>query len=273
MNEKVKRLAPTQDVLRELFLKSGNRCAFPGCHNVMMNEQGDFIGQICHIEAAEEGGERFNPNMTNEERRSFDNLMLMCYEHHVVTNNVAEYPVAKLKKMKKDHEDKFSGIIQKMSNSIMDYGKVSNFTKSKVCHKLSDVLEYGCSDYENAENSKVLNTVLNKLIDVPIETRSLLAIMVDRSFSDVLGNCNVPLHEIESAICMDASYILLQIDILKRRRLISEPDADEYGCPFCVLYGDYETGWNYWNDIRDFCKITGIPTSEICVNLNFSLFD
>lgn len=273
MEEKVKRLTPTKEVLRELFLKSGNQCAFPGCCNVMMDEMGNFIGQICHIEAAEEGGERFNPNMTNEERRSFDNLMLMCYEHHIVTNNVIEYPVPRLKKMKKDHEDKFSGIIQKMSNSIMDYGKAGNFTISKVCHKLSNVLGYNCTDEENVENSKVLNGLLNKLVEVPIETRFLLAIMVNRSFSDILGYCNVPLHEIELAICKDSSYILLQIDILKRRGLISEPDADEYGCPFCLLYGDFETGWNYWNDIREFCKITGISTNEICVNLNFSLFD
>ncbi len=273
MNEKVKRLAPTQEVLRELFLKSGNRCAFPGCHNLMMNERGDFIGQICHIEAAEEGGERFNPNMTNEERRSFDNLMLMCYEHHIVTNNVAEYPVSKLKKMKKDHEDKFSGIIQKMRNSIEDYGVTDNFTESKICRKLSDVMKYGCSDEENMENSQALNRILYKIIDVPIETRFLLSIMVSRSFSDRAGGCVVPLHEIESATCKDISYILQQIDILKRRGIISEPDADEYGCPFCLLHDDSETGWNYWNDIREFCKRVNIPVNEICVDLNFSLFD
>lgn len=101
MQEKPKRLAPTKEVLRELYLKSGNLCAYPGCHNVMCDEAGNFIGQICHIEAAEEGGERFNPHMTNEERRAAGNLMLMCYEHHVVTNNVAEYPVSRLKQMKK----------------------------------------------------------------------------------------------------------------------------------------------------------------------------
>lgn len=88
MNEKAKRLKPTVEVLRELYLKSGNQCAFPGCYNAMVDDNGNFIGQICHIEAAEAGGERFNPNMTNEERRSFDNLMLMCYEHHVVTRQI-----------------------------------------------------------------------------------------------------------------------------------------------------------------------------------------
>jgi hypothetical protein len=39
---------------------------------------GVFIGQLCHIEAAEEGGQRFNERMTNEERRAFENLLLLC---------------------------------------------------------------------------------------------------------------------------------------------------------------------------------------------------
>lgn len=273
MSENAKRLAPTSDVIRELYLKSGNQCAFPGCYNVMVNEMGTFIGQVCHIEAAEEGGERFNPNMTNEERRSFDNLMLMCYEHHVVTNDVLKYPVSKLKKMKKDHEDKFSGVIQKMQNSVVDYGVATNFSESRVCQALSDVMEYGCSEIENSENSRILNKLLNKIIDLPIETRFLLSIMVSRSFIDAWDNCSVPLHEIESSTCKDFSYILQQIDILKRRNLISEPELDEYNSPFCTLYGDRETGWCYWNDIREFCKKSKIPANIIFVDLNFALFD
>jgi hypothetical protein len=88
MEEKAKRLTPTSDTLRELFLKSGNLCSFPGCPQLMMNLEGVFIAQICHIEAAEEGGERFNQNMTNEQRRSAANLMLMCYEHHQVPASI-----------------------------------------------------------------------------------------------------------------------------------------------------------------------------------------
>src|SRR5262245_61632545 len=92
MPEKVKRLTPKPETLRELLLKSGNQCAIPGCSHLMMNEDGDFVGQICHIAAAETGGERFNPKMTNEARRSIENLMLMCYEHHVVTNSFRKVP-------------------------------------------------------------------------------------------------------------------------------------------------------------------------------------
>ena len=90
-DEEVKRLAPKQEILRELYIKSGNECAYPGCHNVLVDENGKFVGEVCHIEAAMPGGERFNPNMTNEDRRSFGNLMLMCHHHHVVTDDVCIY--------------------------------------------------------------------------------------------------------------------------------------------------------------------------------------
>ena len=60
VQEAPKRLAPTSEVARELYLKSGNQCAFPGCEKVMINSEGTFIGQICHIEAAMPDGPRFN---------------------------------------------------------------------------------------------------------------------------------------------------------------------------------------------------------------------
>lgn len=273
MTENIKRLKPTSNVVRELYLKSGNQCAFPGCHKVMVDDEGNFIGQICHIEAAEAGGERFNKNMTNEDRRRFNNLMLMCYEHHVVTDNVTKYPVAALKKMKKDHEDKFTGVIQMMKNSVVDYGLATNFSESNVCQALSDALEFGCSVEDNLWNSKILNKLLGALIDIPIETRALLSIMVSRSVLTAWGDCSVPLHEIEAATGRDPSYILRQIDILKRRGLISTPDEDEYGCPFCILCNDHESEWNYWRDIKEFCKIRDIQINAIFVDLNFSLFD
>lgn len=84
IDEDVKRLTPKQEVLRELYIKSENQCAFPKCHNVLVDEKGNFVGEVCHIEAAMPGGERFNPNMTNKERRSYDNLLLMCHHHYVV---------------------------------------------------------------------------------------------------------------------------------------------------------------------------------------------
>jgi len=41
--------------------------------------------------------------MTNDQRRHYDNLILLCPNHHTVTNDEKKYTVDGLKKMKADH--------------------------------------------------------------------------------------------------------------------------------------------------------------------------
>lgn len=102
------RLSPTRNIIRKLFANSGNQCAFPGCDHILIDDE-DFVGQICHIEAANEGGERYNEDQSDEERRGYGNLVLFCYKHHIKTNNVDEFTVEKLKRIKDEHESKFRG--------------------------------------------------------------------------------------------------------------------------------------------------------------------
>lgn len=119
---KAKRLNPTWDTRRQLFLLSMNRCAFPNCTHNIIDQNGHFIGEICHIEAANEEGERFNPNQSNEDRRHISNLLLMCPTHHKITNNVAIYDVNAMRKIKSDHESKaFSdNSIYRLSDIFVD---------------------------------------------------------------------------------------------------------------------------------------------------------
>jgi hypothetical protein len=101
------RLTPKTDIIRALFARSGNQCAFPGCTMPLINERNQFVAQVCHIEAALPGGERYNPDQNNEERRGYDNLVLFCYPHHIETNDVNLYKAVKLKRIKWEHEARF----------------------------------------------------------------------------------------------------------------------------------------------------------------------
>lgn len=98
------RQAIRSEVLRALFARSGNRCAFPGCAAQLVNEKNIFIAQVCHIRAAGLGGQRFDAAQTNDERRDYANLILLCYPHHRETDDVDLYPAAKLLAMKAAHE-------------------------------------------------------------------------------------------------------------------------------------------------------------------------
>jgi len=103
----IKRLSPTSETIRKLLLRSGNRCAFPNCQDVIFNDKDELVAECCHIEAALPGGERYNPNQTIEERRAIDNLLFLCGKHHVETNNEVIYTVDFLKEIKYQHESQF----------------------------------------------------------------------------------------------------------------------------------------------------------------------
>jgi hypothetical protein len=63
------------------------------------------LGEVCHIRAASSGGPRYDPSQTATQRHSYDNLILLCANHHTVIDaDVEAYTVARLLKMKADHE-------------------------------------------------------------------------------------------------------------------------------------------------------------------------
>ena len=94
----------SQNTIKRLYGLSGNVCANPNCRKPLITEN-NHIGEIAHICAASPDGSRYDPNMTDDERRSIDNLLLLCEScNKLVDNNAEEYPVSELKKWKNNHE-------------------------------------------------------------------------------------------------------------------------------------------------------------------------
>ena len=111
---------PRNNTLRAILARSGNQCAFPGCVHPIVNEKHQFIAQVCHIEAAAPDGQRYNPAMTEEQRRAYDNLLLLCYRHHIETNDIREFTVEALKRMKAQHEAQFQERLFKPSEEVVE---------------------------------------------------------------------------------------------------------------------------------------------------------
>lgn len=107
--------------LRRLDTLSGNECAAPDCDNQFIaKDEKSIISKICHIEAASKEGPRFNPAMDDDERRHYDNLILLCDECHTIIDNKeneTQYPVPLLQEWKKSHENK--AIIRLNSNTSL----------------------------------------------------------------------------------------------------------------------------------------------------------
>lgn len=269
--EKVKRLTPKKDVLRELYLKSGNQCAFPGCTHPMMNSEGEFIGQICHIEAAEPGGERFNPKMTNEDRRAFSNLLLFCLPHHVATDNIKKYPVKVLQKIKRDHEVKFSDIVSKLQNSISDLTELQEYTYTTCCKKLDKYLGWGQSKKELRECSNEINLWVDKLRKLPPDTLNIFGIMIHRSTSSAWGS-KVILHEIEK-VTGNPEEVKDHYDLLLKYGFLSDAEYDYDLNTYVVFIQKFDSDWDFWSDLKGFCESSGIALEEFILQLNFARLD
>ena len=87
---------------------SGPKCAKCKTDIILEREGQDPrpIGERAHIAGLNPSSARYDSGMTNEERNSIENLILLCPTcHTIIDSDVKEYTVSKLKEIKMDHED------------------------------------------------------------------------------------------------------------------------------------------------------------------------
>ena len=111
--------------IKQLFGLSTNHCAFPGCEEVLIDPKWHGVkGEICHICAASPNGPRYDPNMSDDQRYAFENLILLCPTHHVVIDRLEPhvYTTAVLRDMKARFERRaMSGERKMMKELTEDY--------------------------------------------------------------------------------------------------------------------------------------------------------
>lgn len=198
------RLSPRTDALRALFARSGNRCAFSGCTAPLINERNQFIAQVCHIEAAEEGGERFNKNQTDEERRQYENLLILCYPHHVETNDVNAYPVQRLLEIKAVHEQNFEKNPFKINESVLykiAFEMEQYWSRVEMLHRdhhvLSDLaieIDTKASFYQLIEHARSLAADVLQLRDMILQSDDALA----QDLTALINELGVPESALEN---------------------------------------------------------------------------
>lgn len=270
-DEVPKRLPPTSSVSRELFSRSGNQCAFPNCSEPIVNAVGDFVAQLCHIEAALPGGQRFRAEMSNEERRSYANLMLMCYPHHIRTNDVEAYPVSRLQEMKAEHESRFSDIAEKIRQSFSDTTENRVHTRAST---LTRFLDMELADEERDETLAELAEFQDRLSKVPIATRGLLLILSKRaepSGHSMMG-ATLSWAEIVHATEKPVDIVREHIAILDRYGIVRDSFPDDYGQETIEL-SNLTSGWSILTDIAAYCESSEIPLQDVLVDLQFHLLD
>jgi tetratricopeptide (TPR) repeat protein len=108
---------------RRLWDRADDRCAFPGCHQRLLEPTPDhsddtIVGEECHIVAQKDtptvaravsllsNAERIDYAALIEDRHGFENLVLMCRTHSAVIDHVPQnYSVAEVLEMKSSHQE------------------------------------------------------------------------------------------------------------------------------------------------------------------------
>jgi len=280
--EKVKRLQPTNDTLRRLYTVSGNQCAFPGCVHPMFNNQGNFVGQICHIEAALEGGERFNSFMTNETRRNFSNLMLMCYDHHIETNKEQIYTVNKLQTIKNQHESIYSNVdsfVNQMKSTIVD---VTTYQQSTKVKKLSNLYinVYGSDDREKQhiiEDVDIFNNMIPIFTAMSPDAKNLFAIGLSRSKYDLnfygneTENLFIDPYELQRVTNLDDFKIKSIFTEIERAGFLSLDENNNNENVFFFIFPKSEV--NFWELIKKYCLNNNLNITDIVYNMKYTILD
>lgn len=103
------KISPT--VIIRLWTRAGGRCEF--CNENLLRDsltlQEANLSNVAHIVAVSHDGPRGDDPLSVEERDDIENLMLVCRKHHALIDspeNAHEYPVERLREMKRAHEDR-----------------------------------------------------------------------------------------------------------------------------------------------------------------------
>jgi hypothetical protein len=120
---------PRLPVIKALFAMSNNVCAFrdpdrnQSCEVVLTNPSWKQVkARMCHIRGEAPGSARFDESMTDEERRSYENIILMCPNHHSVIDECEpeRFTVAILEEMKRVAEQRSEPFEQWTTESQLD---------------------------------------------------------------------------------------------------------------------------------------------------------
>lgn len=273
----IKRLTPKPDTLRALYLLSGNLCAHPKCTKVLITKRGIMIGEVCHIESAEVGGPRFNPSMTNEQRRDQSNLMLLCSIHHtLIDRDTKRYSVADLKKMKAAHESKFSEIAdtlkQRFESQIKDHTDDTQPTVPVTLNKIRKHFGYDFTKSEMKSGLKAISDYARRLANLPDEDRTFMLAIIRRSLKlhPKYGTISLDVFDVERALKLGRDSLKNYAHVLEQHSLggIVERGDKEWRV-------EIDDPWDYitWTDIAGYADLKGFALEDVVLGAKFHYLD
>lgn len=106
--------APDTHTQRRLFAASAGYCQNPECSDALFVDASGksiHIAEMAHVFAANDGGPRARPDLSEQERGAFENLVMLCANCHTKVDKAPEaYPDSMMLHWKHNHATKLQGL-------------------------------------------------------------------------------------------------------------------------------------------------------------------
>ncbi|MFB2582351.1 HNH endonuclease signature motif containing protein [Herbiconiux sp. P15] len=268
-----KRLRPTSATARELYLYSGNRCAFPGCSRPLLKKNGTWNCEIAHIHGVMPTSARGQHDLTNEQLRSPSNLLLLCLDHHNEVDNKAldaKFTVQVVKKMKADHEALYREAIIAGLERIVDVtmgieptypsnlGAVGDFDDEMLPTSLADLKRY-----------------IDEIADQPAGFRDLLALILiygkPRPSSKLRPPIAIPAKFIAGKVTLGEAELTSRALHLREANLLDI--YEDEGIVYFELKDPHsDISWDLFGELYELANGDRSAIERAIVDLDFSLF-
>lgn len=206
------RKTPSVETYKLLYVRSGNECAFPECTHPIFNDDGLYIAELCHIKAANKGGQRYDENQTDDERKALENLLFLCHRHHKETDDVKKFTVDTLVKMKQDHESQFTEqgkqLTQKMLQQIENEAEFFWNSQSNRSFEFEDLKIIG---EFNKDIFEIYNDVENYINSVQELCETLAESdennVLNKDLEKIFQLCNLDYSKVEQIEYLENPFI------------------------------------------------------------------
>lgn len=284
LNKKVGRKAPSKETLRRLFALSGNQCARPNCLTVLLSADGALVGEAAHIAAESPQGPRFDASLSEDARRGFDNLILLCATCHTEIDKMpVKFPVALLRKWKRNREARFEAagdILRKAYlNEIIDESEIVGMGLPSTLARYAAFIEKReTSTFIDADTPSEIGEYVEKLRHLKMTDRQLMVAIIEKAI--VLGGARddeygISVHPDDlKTITVNgrrlSDYAMAKLGkTLERNNLGSlDPDGDDTRFFIGTIHIDMA-----WSELKIFAQENGATLSTFLIDLKFHLLD
>lgn len=277
------RKAPSTQTLRQLYVLSGNLCAKPGCNTVLVNANGTLVGEACHIKAECPGGARFDKNLSDDQRRAFENLIFLCNVcHKLVDTEPKKFTVVVLTKWKRDREERFAAVgdtLRQRYLEISDEPDAGGVTFPKSLQAYIKFLVEG--SYVHTIDARTVPDVVSyveRLRHVSLPDRNLMRAIVEkclqlggRRTTDSGVVCVHP-DDLKTIMINDArlsDYRIRKLSMTLDRNGLGFLDADEEP-ELTISAPDEDLDWS---SLAEFLKGRGKDLRHLLCDMKFGLLD